>query len=248
STEELKTPNQELKNPSQKLKYSTIFSVIISLILYPLTQIAFITVVDPKHAIDSNDIAIEFGHTILGEPGRIIIAICILISSSGCVGSLIFMGSRVITYSAKTGFIPIISNSLYNWHKKFDTPVNALILQFGYCALLLLLFPVGKSFFPFFSDMSQYLEMVFFGVSASCLLVVRHYLKDTHYTDFQVHPTIVVFYILCTAFIAVASFIPTSPIHDEVLNYGSYVPFVVSWIAVLVGTGIWYLHDYRRFF
>ncbi|CAG8850097.1 18269_t:CDS:2, partial [Racocetra persica] len=79
STEELKTPNQ-------KLKYSTIFSVIISLILYTLTQIAFITVVDPKQAIYSNDtMAIEFGHAILGEPGRIIIAICILISSSGCV-------------------------------------------------------------------------------------------------------------------------------------------------------------------
>ncbi|CAG8571726.1 15273_t:CDS:10, partial [Cetraspora pellucida] len=89
---ELKTPANALMPESQKLKYSTISSVIISLILYPLTQIAFITVVDPKQAIPPDEsIAIVFGRTILGEPGRIIISLFILISSCGCVGSLVFM-------------------------------------------------------------------------------------------------------------------------------------------------------------
>ncbi|CAG8444546.1 2546_t:CDS:2 [Scutellospora calospora] len=135
---------EEFKSPA-KLKYSTLSSVIISFILYFLTNVAFITVVNPKDAINSNDpMAINFGRILLGEPGRILISILISISALGCVGSLVFMGSRVITYAAQTGFMPY-SHKLYIWHPTFDTPLNALSLQFVYCAILILLFPAGST-------------------------------------------------------------------------------------------------------
>ncbi|CAG8443487.1 8540_t:CDS:2, partial [Scutellospora calospora] len=110
----------------KNLKISNILSVLISTILYCLTVFAFEMVVDPKDAINSNEIiSIHFGRTLLGEPGKILILILIAFSSFGCVGSLVFVESRVITYLAKTGFTPKIFKFFYNWHKKFETPFNA---------------------------------------------------------------------------------------------------------------------------
>ncbi|CAG8490140.1 9407_t:CDS:10 [Dentiscutata erythropus] len=119
---------------------------------------------------------------VLSVPGRIIISILISISAFGCVGSMVFMGARAIAYTAKYKFIPRISRRLYYWGA---TPVYALLLQFVYCAFLILLAPVGTSFFPFFSDMSQYLAMVFYGVSAICLLIIKKKLKDAEYAYFK---------------------------------------------------------------
>ncbi|RIB26300.1 amino acid/polyamine transporter I [Gigaspora rosea] len=231
---------EELDAPERSLKLSAIFSVIIAFILYLLTNIAFITVVDPKEAINSDVIAISFGRTIFGEPGRIIILILILISAFGCVGSMVFMGSRAIAYAAKNNFVPVISDKLYFWDA---TPKNALLLQFVYCAILILLAPVGTSFFPFFSDMSQYLAMVFYGVSAICLLVIQRRLAEAEFHYFKVHKYSIVLYLLCTFCIIVAPFFPIP--HS---NYKSYMPFVISWVAIFVGASIWYLRDYKRVF
>ncbi|KAF0495978.1 amino acid transporter [Gigaspora margarita] len=232
---------EELDSPARSLKLSAIFSVIITFILYLLTNVAFITVVDPTEAISSEDIiAISFGRTIFGEPGRIIILILILISAFGCVGSMVFMGSRAIAYAAKYNFIPGISQRLYYWGA---TPKYALLLQFVYCAVLILLAPVGTSFFPFFSDMSQYLAMVFYGVSAICLLVIKRKLTNAEYHHFKVHKYFIGLYLLCTCCIIVAPFFPIPS-----KNYESYMPFVISWVAIFIGASIWYLRDYKNVF
>lgn len=238
----------ELDSPERRLKVSSILSVITSSILYFLMNIAYITVVDPKSAINSQDIiAISFGNTLSGELGKTIISILISISAFGSVGAMVFMGSRAITYAAKYKFIPKISEKLYHWNDTNDIPKYALLLQFVYCAIIILFAPVGKSFFPFFSSMSQYLAMVFFGISSVCLLIVKRRLSSAEYNKFKVHYSIIILYLLCIVFIAVAPFFPIPQSEYAVLNYQSYMPYVISWIAVFVGVSTWYLYDYKKY-
>ncbi|CAG8442734.1 5383_t:CDS:10, partial [Dentiscutata heterogama] len=175
---------EELNKPDRSMKYSTIFSVIICLILYILTNAAYISAID-HNAINSNDtMIVSFGRT-FGEPGKTLIYLIVSISAFGCVGSMVFMGSRVINYAARTEFIPKFSNSLYKWHKKFDTPSNALAVQFLYCSVLIIFFPEGKSLFSFFSSMSAYLAVVFYGASAICLFVLKEDQKEAQYENFK---------------------------------------------------------------
>ncbi|CAG8633309.1 27797_t:CDS:10, partial [Racocetra persica] len=188
---------EDLNSPEEKLKVPIISNF--------LMNAAFITVVTPHYAINSFDvIALNFGHTLWGEPGRRFISILISLSAFGCVDSIVFMGSRAIVYAAKNGFI---SERLSN--KKRDTPFYALLLQF-------------------------YLAMLFYGFSAVCLLVLKKREKRGQFNHFQVPEILIWFYLLCTVLIAVAPMFPIPPSIYEPLSYGSFVPFIVSWIAVAI--------------
>ncbi|CAG8575567.1 14598_t:CDS:2 [Cetraspora pellucida] len=211
---------------------------------YLLINAAFILVVSPHDAINSYDaIAINFGRTLWGDSGRIFMSILISSSAFGCVSSMVFMGSRAITYAAKYRFIPKISDKLFYWSK---TPFHALLLQFCYCTALILLTAVGQSFFVFFAEMSLYSAILFYGVGAVCLLKLKEYYKDAQLRHFKVDIFFIWLYLLCTAFIAVAPFFPIPSSKYEPLNYKSFVPFVASWVPILISVSIWYFHDYKK--
>ncbi|CAG8584844.1 1965_t:CDS:10 [Cetraspora pellucida] len=240
---------EELKSPNVNLKFSGFLSVIVSSILYLMINTAFILVVSPHDAINSYDvIAINFGRTLWGDSGRIFMSMLISFSAFGCVSSMVFMGSRAITYAAKYGFIPKISDKLFYWNQTFNTPFYALLLQFCYCAALILFIAVGQSFFVFFAEMSLYSAILFYGVGAVCLLKLKKYHKGAQYQHFKVWKIFVWIYLLCTAFIAVAPFFPIRSSKYEPLNYKSFVPFFASWIPILISVSIWYLHDYKKVF
>ncbi|CAG8631848.1 3374_t:CDS:2, partial [Dentiscutata erythropus] len=160
---------EELASPETRLKRSNISSVLIAFIFYFLTNVAFITVVDPINAIYSDDIIVDIPFWVNSEKRLF------RYSSQFLLLYLLNSGSRIISYSAKTGFIPKFSDKLYYWDERFGTPFNALLLQFVYCAVLILLFPGAGStgFFTFFAHMSGYLTVVFYGVSAICILILR---------------------------------------------------------------------------
>ncbi|CAG8517661.1 43541_t:CDS:2 [Gigaspora margarita] len=231
------------------LKLSKLFSqsnLTIQLLLDLLMIAAFITVVDPNDAINSNEIiAIHFGRTLFGEPGKRFISFLISISAFGSVGAMVFMGSRIITYSAQTKFIPKLSSKLYKWNKKVDTPSNALAAQFIYCTILILIFPDGKSLFTFFSNMSSYITLVFYGVSAICLFVLRKKQKEADYRNFRAPLIAVVISFLCIVCLIIAPFFPLSySLYDSTI-YPHYLPFIISWIATLIGVVIWFFRAHN---
>ncbi|CAG8824739.1 26991_t:CDS:2, partial [Dentiscutata erythropus] len=160
--ESIETGPDDLISPSLILKYSSLISVLLSMLLYFFTNVAFITVLG-NDLINNNEdipIALRFGKELFGETGKMLMSILVAISAFGCVSAMVFAYARIIKYAAETEFIPKISNKLKDYNKTFNTLFNQLLAQFGYCSVLTVLFSI-KNCFVFSSDASQYLAMLF---------------------------------------------------------------------------------------
>jgi amino acid transporter len=84
-----------------------------------------------------------------------------------------FSGSRVIVAAAASDFFPKYSKELRTWNQYFNTPINALLLQFIWCSFIILF--VGSSFtitsFTLFSTFSMYSYWIFYFATGIGLLV-----------------------------------------------------------------------------
>ena len=85
----------------------------------------------------------------------------------------IFSGSRVIVAAAASDFFPKYSKELRTWHNRFNTPTNALFVQFIWCSFIILF--VGSSFtitsFTLFSTFAMYSYWIFYFATGIGLLV-----------------------------------------------------------------------------
>ncbi|CAG8669083.1 38724_t:CDS:10, partial [Gigaspora margarita] len=239
---------EELEEPKdQKLKYSTIISVGVSFILYLLVNTAFTTAfgheffneenVFNQTTTFDNSIALRFGYKLFNNNE---------IEQCLCLHLLQFLHldlyARIIKYAAATKFIPKYSYLFDSCHKRFGTPFNALIAQFIYCSLFLLLFfDPTKDLFEFFSETSQYLAMIFHGASAICLLIIKRNNGSNFKTKFRIPKLIIVIYLILVSLIAITSFFPPAP---GQLDY--YIPYVVSVAATFLGGIIWRFRDYSE--
>ncbi|RIB09550.1 hypothetical protein C2G38_262322 [Gigaspora rosea] len=90
-------------------QFSAICSVIIAFSLYVLVNIAYITVVNPDDFVRIDDAsqigAMSFGNTLIGETGKKLISILIVISSCGAASAMIFSGSEIIAYATRHDYI-----------------------------------------------------------------------------------------------------------------------------------------------
>ncbi|RIB10461.1 amino acid/polyamine transporter I [Gigaspora rosea] len=245
---------EELKSPKEKLKYSSIFSVIVSFIVYILTNAAFITEVDYNNYTanltnttnESPDMAIAIFFVGNNELGRRFMSLLIAISSFGSVGSMFFVYARITEYAAATKFMPKRSN-LFNYrNKRLGTPTNAYLAQFIYCSILTGCFSIyGENPFDFFSDSSQYLATVFQGVSGICLIVLKTRSNDV-YDGFQTPIFITIIYLIFIVFMTFASFVAGTNISDDIAQRPS-MHYIISWIVTILGTIYWYSRNFINF-
>ncbi|CAG8674984.1 20052_t:CDS:10 [Dentiscutata erythropus] len=223
-------------------KSSNIYSIFITIPLYILANVAYITVVNPEDAVIKDEIiAINFGKALLGETGKKLISVFIAISSFGAVAAMIYSGSRIIAYAARNGLITFPNSlKLSGFHQKLNTPINALVFQLVYCTILTTFFPTYWNIFLFMVTTSLYLTILYHGISAISLMILQ-----------KRFPTIISFskavmlscsFLLLIILIAIVTFFPL-PISEDISLY--YIPYVISWSAVLLGGLIPYL--YGRF-
>ncbi|CAG8443498.1 11295_t:CDS:2 [Dentiscutata erythropus] len=188
----------------------------------------------------NNSIALRFGYKLFNnnETGVTFMSALIAISAFGCVGSMVFSYARIIKYAAATKFIPKYSYKFNNFHKKYGTPFNALLAQFIYCSIFLLLFfNPSKDLFDVVAVTSQIIAIMFHGASAICLFVLK---KDP--SNFQIPKWIIVIYPIFVTLIVITSFFPTGP---GQLNYILYMlPYGLSVVATLLGVIIWRFRNY----
>src|SRR2546430_789725 len=102
----------------------------------------------------------------------------IILSILGSAATYIFCGSRILAHAACLNYIPIFSDKL-RWdfkETKERTPKNALITQFMWCSLLIILIEGGMSFdvYGSFSNLSWYSECLFYLSAGFVLLYLRH--------------------------------------------------------------------------
>ncbi|CAG8628488.1 46154_t:CDS:2 [Gigaspora margarita] len=237
--------SRELKLMDQKLKYSSLISVLVSFLLYLLINAAFTTAfgheffneenVFNQTATFDNSIALRFGYKLFNnnETGATFISALVAISAFGSVGAMILSYTQIIKYAAETNFFPKFSHFFNSYHKRFNSLSNALIAQFIYCSLFLLLFfDPTKDLFEFFSETAQFLAMIVHGASAICLLIIKR--KNYNNTKFQISKWIIVIYLILVNLIIITSFFPSAP---GQLDY--YIPYVVSLAATFLGGIIW---------
>ncbi|CAG8537146.1 18495_t:CDS:2 [Dentiscutata erythropus] len=196
-----------------------------------LINIAFIMTVNPADATSnyigdaSKVIAIYFGEDI------------------GNIGGDI--GSRIIVYSSITEFIPEIFAEwglkyFAKWSFLFNTPTKALIAQFCYCAILILFFPTGTSFFIFFANTTSYLTAIYYGACAVGLITLRKKFRGVGFKiPFNLHVVFLIFIIL----VSICSFFPLPATEERPLYF---LPYVVSWASIIIVGGLIYLYKNNK--
>lgn len=240
----------ELKSPRTKLIHSSILSVIVSFIVYFLTNAAFITEIDYNNyaniTTENRVKAIAINFVGDNELGKRFMSMLIALSSFGSVGAMFFAYARITEYAAGTGFMPKISNLFDYRNKKLGTPANAYLAQFFYCAILTGCFSIyGENPFGFFSDSSQYLSTLFQGVSGICLIILK---KRSHgvYDGFQTPIFITIIYLIFVAFMTIASFGAGDNESNDVAQR-PYMHYIISWIVTFLGTIFWYSSNFINF-
>jgi amino acid transporter len=120
-------------------------------------------------------IAAEFFSQLFGGNTKIarIFTFLVVLSVMGTAAVDVWSGSRVIVAAAKSDFFPKYSQELRNWNERFNTPVNALLAQFVWCSILMII--VGGSFsissFVLFSNLASYSYWIFYLATGIGLLV-----------------------------------------------------------------------------
>ncbi|PKY38219.1 amino acid transporter [Rhizophagus irregularis] len=176
----------EFRKPGKKLIFSNSISVGIVTLMYLLVNIAFISVV-PQESISNNNnidetIAATFFYKLFGKSVGIVrlFTALVVLSVIGTAAAGVWSGSRVIVAAAASDFFPKYSKELRTWNQYFNTPINALLLQFIWCSFIILF--VGSSFtitsFTLFSTFSMYSYWIFYFATGIGLLLIRRNKKN----------------------------------------------------------------------
>ena len=116
----------ELKNPAVNLPRAIIAGLSIVTICYTFVNLSYFIVLPDEIIKVSKSIGMDFGKTVFGHIGGIIIPLVVIGSTLGSANASLFTGSRVLFVSAQQGHAPRFLSTI-NPHTR--TPLNAVMLQ-----------------------------------------------------------------------------------------------------------------------
>ncbi len=156
---------EELIAPERNLPRALVGGVIIVITVYLLANLAYIRTLGVAGLAHSSAPAADAVSTLLGSPGRKIIAAGIAVSTFGFLNLVILVSPRVYQAMARDGlFFP----SLARLHHRYRTPAAAIVFQ---CA-----WAVGLTITGRYSDLLDYVvfgDWIFFAAVASTVFVFR---------------------------------------------------------------------------
>ncbi|CAG8558053.1 2141_t:CDS:2 [Funneliformis caledonium] len=157
----------------------------------------------------------------------------------GTAAALVWSGSRIILAAARSNFFPVYSDQLRTWHEDYNTPVNALLVQFIWCSLIILFVGENKTITSreSFKMFAIYSLLVFYLATGVGLVVLRYKRPEEH-RPFKVWLPITGLFILAGIFILLSPLIvecsdkrnciniERNPIY---LSYGFLFIALMSW-------------------
>uniref|UniRef100_H2YIK4 b(0,+)-type amino acid transporter 1 n=1 Tax=Ciona savignyi TaxID=51511 RepID=H2YIK4_CIOSA len=155
---------EELKNPSVNLPRAIMIGIPLVMLVYVLTNVAYLAGLSLNEMMSSRAVAVTFGGKLLGSMAWII-PLGVAISTFGSINGYIITGPRIIYTAAREGHMPEV---LAMMHTKRFTPVPAVI--FNTIIALLVLIPNDFDSLVNYFSFSMWL---FHGGSALALLVLR---------------------------------------------------------------------------
>jgi Amino acid transporters len=156
----------EVRNPKRNIGLSLFFGTLIVTLLYITTNLMYLNVL-PLNGVafpQQDRLAVAAANAIFGEPGKIIIAILIMVSTFGCNNGLILSGARVYYTMAQDGLFFKNAASL----NKNAVPQWALWAQFIVASLLCLSGRYGDLL-----DMISFVVVIFYVLTIAGIFILR---------------------------------------------------------------------------
>jgi amino acid transporter len=205
-------------------------------------NVAFISVV-PKVKVEEFNfdkiIEEELYIKLFGEKGGRIFLSFIIFSVIGTAASSIFSGSRVLAHAAQLKYIPIFSDKL-KWDRKEEAPRSALIAQFMWCSLLIILLHGGVSFdtYESFILFFQYSSCFFYTLTGIGLLYLRR-IKPGEFRIYNIHSLIVYLYVAGRIVTVIISFVDItcylgSRTNNCIVGIEDQAPYVISFCIIVM--------------
>lgn len=191
----------ELKNPERDLPFAMTVGVLIVVVLYALANVAYLSVL-PADVIAKTwtegrpPVGATAMQQMFGQPGLVIMAAAIMISTFGCNNGLILSGARVYYAMARDKLFFARAGEL---HPTYRTPALALIVQAVWTSVLALSGTYGNLL-----DYIIFAAVLFYMLTVVGLLRLRVKRPDLpRPVRAPGYPWLPVLYILATGFICV---------------------------------------------
>ncbi|MBM2841477.1 MAG: amino acid permease [Bacteroidetes bacterium] len=161
----------EAKEPERSVPFAMVVGALIVAFIYVTINIAYMLLLSPAAIGNSSRVAAGAVGTIFGPTGGSLIAVAIFISTFGTAGIYTLTAPRIYYAMATDG---IFFKQIATVHPRFKTPANAIVLQSTWAIILIL-------FWGTFENLISYVvftDWIFFGLAASCVLVLRRKLPE----------------------------------------------------------------------
>ncbi|MDX1955869.1 MAG: amino acid permease [Chitinophagaceae bacterium] len=228
----------EIKDPRKNIPRGLFLGIGICMVLYVLTNLAYLYALPLDTMSKSSLVAADAIRTTVGLTGGGLIALLVMISTFGAVNGNLFPCARIQFAMAEEGnFFTRIGKV----HPRFQTPGNALILQFVWTSLFVI---TGS--FDMLTDLFVFITWLFYGFGAFGLFILRKKMKEVE-RPYKVwgYP------ILPAIFILFAAFYFFLTLYNDIQNYlqgkTAFIQSVYGLILTFIGVPIYfYLHRRKR--
>ena len=212
----------EIQNPQRNIPIIVGVSVTVVTILYILTVTSYHIVLPLSVMIQDVPVAAVFGSTTMGEVGRVLLALAVVISSLGNVQCTFLTSSRYIHAGAVEGLLPGVLGLV---SKRFKTPIVSVIYLTCVTTVFIL---VGD--IDYLIGSASFTTFPFFVACAVGVVVMRR----TAPTLARPYRVPLIFPVL---FIAFGLFVFVTPF----LSSATWLISVVWVVVLLCGVPIYYL-------
>ncbi|KAJ2646177.1 hypothetical protein IWW40_005603 [Coemansia sp. RSA 1250] len=162
----------ELKSPVRNLPRAALGGLLVTAVLYVLSNAAYFMVLDPQ-AVEGSSTAVAgvfFTEAFGALWGQRIVPVLIGLATLGNVMCGMFSASRVVFEAAREGYLPL--GHILGEISRFQSPLSALCLSCALTVVFIVTPPAGEAY-AFLIDIGGYPLWLFYGLAVVGLLVMR---------------------------------------------------------------------------
>ena len=156
----------EMKNPQRVIPLSLLFGIGIIIILYLATNMVYHMTLGMEGVQGNKIVAAAALDFLIGPIGAAIVAILVIVSTTGSINGTMMTAPRVYYAMSRDGIF-------FKWldyiHPRFQTPSRAIVVHCIWAAVILL---IRGNFTAIVSGMA-FVILIFYGLSTLCLFVMR---------------------------------------------------------------------------
>ena len=183
----------EIKEPQKNIPRGLIWGLLICMLLYLLTTQAYLYVLPLDEMKNSQMVATDALEKVMGVAGASVIAILVILSTTGAINGNVLPCARVTYAMARDR---LFFRSAARVHPTFHTPYIALWLQ---CIVSCLFILTGS--FDMLADLFVFVSWLFYGFGAYGIFILRKKMpKANRPYKLKAYPLIPIIFILFAAF------------------------------------------------